>query len=308
MSLRRTRFHRRLDAPALAVVALAGLGGSAYALSALVGASHDATARAFSSTIGGSVARRQAPVLSIRAQTSRLTVVAGATVTDRLRIVRARQLISTRRQSQIPFGALVRPTVGNGLPAGVSASFKPRATRSWWATLTVRARRTARPGTYRVRLMARGRLPRQGAHYVAGSASTVLTLTVLLPSQSTFKVRGTAAGLLTPGGAASIDLRLTNPNGVPLKIERLVASILRVRAPEASLSHPCTVGDFAVVRFSGAYGFKLPASRTSSLSQLGFPPGQWPAVLMLNRPVNQDGCKRASLTLSYSGVATRWPR
>jgi hypothetical protein len=291
MSLRRIRLHRRAAALALGVLVLAGLGGGGYALGLPFGTSHGRIAEAREREDDGPVAHRRAPSLSIRAQPSHQTVVAGSAVAYRLRVIRGRQ----------PLAALISLAVSRGLPVGVTASFEPRATRSFTATLTVRARRSARPGSYRIRLTARDRLRHR-------SVWAVVTLTVVLPSQRTFTIGGTAAGLLTPGGAARIDLRLTNPNGVPLKIESLFVRILRVRASGADASHPCTVGDFAVARFSGAYRFKLPASRTTSLSKLGFPPRQWPAVLMLDRPVNQDGCKRASLVLSYSGVATGWQR
>ena len=75
-------------------------------------------------------------------------------------------------------------------------------------------------------------------------------------------------------------------------------------APEASASLPCTVDDFAVIPFSGAYGFKLAAGGTTSLSQLGIPPSEWPQLKMVDRPVNQNGCKGASLALAYDGTST----
>jgi len=57
------------------------------------------------------------------------------------------------------------------------------------------------------------------------------------------------------------------------------------------------------VPFSGAYGFTLPARTTTRLSALGIPARQWPHIAMLDRPVNQDGCKRATLSLSFTGDA-----
>jgi hypothetical protein len=144
--------------------------------------------------------------------------------------------------------------------------------------------------------------------YMTVRAGTVVRLTVVLPSSRRFTIGGSAARLLVPGGAAGIDLQLSNPNGVPLTIEQLVVTIDGVRAPQARVSHPCTVADFAVAQFSGSYRFMLPGSRTRRLSELGFPAKQWPTVSMIDRPVNQDGCERASLMLSYSGTATGWPR
>lgn len=200
-------------------------------------------------------------------------------------------------------------SVAGPLPAAVAARFDPRATRARMAMLAVRVRRTARPGTYRVRLRATGRVRDRDDRddYITVRAETVVRLTVVSPSSRRFTIGGSASRLLVPGGAAGIDLRLSNPNGVPLRIERLVVRIDGVRAPQADASHPCTVADFAVAQFSGSYRFMLPGSRARRLSELGFPTEQWPTVSMLDRPVNQDGCERALLMLSYSGIATGWP-
>jgi hypothetical protein len=67
--------------------------------------------------------------------------------------------------------------------------------------------------------------------------------------------------------------------------------------------HPCGVNDFTVTQFTGSYGFVLPAAGDTSLSRLGLPPSSWPQVSMLNRPVNQDGCKDATLNLGFTGTA-----
>jgi hypothetical protein len=51
----------------------------------------------------------------------------------------------------------------------------------------------------------------------------------------------------------------------------------------------------------------VPASSTLTLSELGFTEGQMPQVGMLNRSVNQDGCKGSTLTFAYSGSAESTP-
>jgi hypothetical protein len=43
---------------------------------------------------------------------------------------------------------------------------------------------------------------------------------------------------------------------------------------------------------------------TVSLIALGFAAPELPLVSMLNRPVNQDGCKAASFSLAFAGTAT----
>jgi hypothetical protein len=49
---------------------------------------------------------------------------------------------------------------------------------------------------------------------------------------------------------------------------------------------------------------RLEANDAQTLSEMDVSPGRRPALGMLDRPVNQDGCKGAFLTLGYqaSGV------
>jgi hypothetical protein len=123
-------------------------------------------------------------------------------------------------------------------------------------------------------------------------------------SRHTFTISGsTPAGMLRPGVAVPVDLTLTNPNDSSLQISRLLVTVAIIQAPRSDPSHPCSAADFGVVQFSGPGNVKLAASSSRSLSSLGIPQGQWPQVTMANRPVNQDGCKDASLTLGFTGVA-----
>jgi hypothetical protein len=79
--------------------------------------------------------------------------------------------------------------------------------------------------------------------------------------------------------------------------------VSNVTAPGQDAAHPCTAEDFSVQQFSGPYGFQLPESSNNTLASLGIPESQWPRVAMVDRPVNQDGCKGASLTLDFAGSA-----
>ena len=96
-----------------------------------------------------------------------------------------------------------------------------------------------------------------------------------------------------------MDLTLTNPNGVALAITRLTVRVSDVRVTNGR--GLCTRADFEVHQFSGAYGFVVSASHTATLTELGIPGEYWPRLVMINRPVNQDGCKRAAITLSFRG-------
>jgi hypothetical protein len=77
-----------------------------------------------------------------------------------------------------------------------------------------------------------------------------------------------------------------------------------VEAPRATGALPCTAGDFTVVQFAGAYPLRVGPQATVHLSDLGVAAARGPQLRMLDRPVNQDGCQGATVTLSYSGAAT----
>jgi len=130
---------------------------------------------------------------------------------------------------------------------------------------------------------------------------------VLADSAGSFTIKGDAAGLISPGVMAPLDLLLTNPQGVPMSVTDLSVTVRRVSAPNADDAHPCVVGDFTVEQASRNLEITLPARATSALSRLGVARASLPAVGMLKRSVNQDGCKGASLTLGYAASGTLAP-
>jgi hypothetical protein len=120
-----------------------------------------------------------------------------------------------------------------------------------------------------------------------------------------FTISGNAQGTLYPGGASGpINLLFNNPNSVAVIVTSLTVTKLSLNAPNATIAHPCTLSDFAVTQFSGAYGFTIPVG-ASSLQSVGFTlgSGTWPTVRVLETGLNQDGCKGATITLSYTGSA-----
>ncbi len=95
-----------------------------------------------------------------------------------------------------------------------------------------------------------------------------------------------------------LDLTLDNTNANDLAIDRITVAVITVDAPRADVEHPCSVADFEVRQLSGGVLLRLAGNSTYTLSGV-VPAENWPAVGMVNRPVNQDGCKGASLTLGY---------
>lgn len=119
-----------------------------------------------------------------------------------------------------------------------------------------------------------------------------------------FRIGGRLSGQLAPGVSVPLDLVLSNPHAYPVFVMSLTVRVRRIRAPRADAGHRCTVRDFAVARFSGR-PFKLRPASSARLKRLGIARWRWPRVRMRDRPVNQDGCKGASLRLEYRGTGRR---
>jgi hypothetical protein len=81
-------------------------------------------------------------------------------------------------------------------------------------------------------------------------------------------------------------------------------SIRELSTPEADRNHPCTVDDFVVHQIKGSVTLTVPAGATAGLESLRVPRRQWPQIGMRNRPVSQDGCRGAQLTLGYTAFGS----
>ena len=237
--------------------------------------------------------------LRLSAEPAARTIAAGETTSFKILVHRrgrlVRQLARRRR-----LAARVRLAVAKPPAPGITASLAASSTRTSRTWLTVRTAASLPPGTYRVRLDASGRLNRDPVR----RTQTTVTLIVTAPVHVTFSVSGRPTRMLSPGVSAPLDLSFTNDHGSPLTIGGVVVRVDAVQAPEADAARPCTLADFAVTQFAGAYGFLVRGSTTSKLSALGIPTAMWPRVAMVNRPLDQDGCKHATLTLAYSGTGS----
>lgn len=160
--------------------------------------------------------------------------------------------------------------------------------------LTIKTARAALPGAYEVSLGVAGRRYR---------GRLMVKLEVAAPRPAPVEIAGNF-GPLWPGTSQALDLALSNPNSQAIAIDRLTVSLKQVSAPRATTALPCTAADFSVRQFSGTYPLHVPADSTVHLSGLGIARSRGPQLLMLDRPVNQDGCQGATVTLSYVGTAT----
>ncbi|MBT2513139.1 hypothetical protein [Arthrobacter sp. ISL-30] len=118
-----------------------------------------------------------------------------------------------------------------------------------------------------------------------------------------FAISGSVYGLLAPGIARPLDLQISNPSGKTITVSNLTVALTQVvRTPAAVAANlPCTASDYSISQFSGTYPLTVPAGNTS-LSALGIAQAKWPQIRMLDTPLLQDGCKGATLQLTYSGT------
>jgi len=122
------------------------------------------------------------------------------------------------------------------------------------------------------------------------------------PSSDDFVISGTTTPRMKPGFAVPLDLRLTNTGALPIRVSSLTVTVREVTAPNADADHPCSAADFAVHQAAEGLDLSLPVGETRRLSALQVPVASWPRIRLMNLPVNQDGCKQATLTLDYSGA------
>ncbi len=113
-----------------------------------------------------------------------------------------------------------------------------------------------------------------------------------------FTVTGNASGALAPGLSRTLAITVVNPNSVPIEVSALTVTVaagssnsgcdgptnLQLTQPNVSSANPLAIAANASVA--------LPAGAVSA-----------PVVLMRDLPVNQDACKNASFTFTYSGSA-----
>jgi hypothetical protein len=264
--------------------------------------------------------------LAVRVAPASVTIIAGATATYMLRVARDhRGTIGLSGRTSLTMRRAGMPDASEAYfsnSSAVGGDLHPSARTA----LTITTTAETPPGTYDMRLGVRraqrrgsavvelvvsaptatvpGRpdLPAKVAPSVPPVPSEPSTPPVPAPPDA-FTIAGALPHLLTPGTGEPLDLTLTNLESTDLTITNLNVKVASVSGPQSSSTHTCDPGDFSIEQFSEVPGFTLSAASSADLGELGFAPSEWPTVSMLDRPVNQDGCKGASLSLSFTGTA-----
>jgi len=182
-------------------------------------------------------------------------------------------------------------SLSGSLPSGSSGSFSPNPVTGNSSTLQVSTGSATPDGSYTLYIVGA-----VNGTYQYAQATLVVDSKL---SAKPFSISGGPTGTLAPGVAPrSIDLVVNNPGNQPLSVTNLSVVVTGTNKTG------CSASDFAVTQFSAAYPLTVPKNSSASLSQLGISPANMPKVQMLDLARNQDACKNATVSLSYSGSGT----
>jgi hypothetical protein len=124
------------------------------------------------------------------------------------------------------------------------------------------------------------------------------TWTITRVTNRDFTISGSAGALLYPGAAARpIALTLSNPNSVAIYVTALQVTVAGSSRPGCSAATNLALTQSNA---SSSAPARVPAGGSVTLPAQGV---SAPTIRMLNLPVNQDACKNATFSLSYSGSA-----
>jgi hypothetical protein len=223
--------------------------------------------------------------VTVAASPDSLSVPPGATAVYTLQLTRNN------------FSGPVSFSVLGGLPSGATASFSPNPAAGTSTTLQVTTTAASPTGSYSLYLVGTWKDTAGNSQYAYANVQLVLDSTI-----KQFVLSGNLPGSLSPGTSASLDLQITNPNNKALSLTNISVAVAGVTrsADAVSRNLPCTPADFRVSQYVGPYPVAVPTG-SSSLSGLRIASSAWPQVAMLDTSVNQDGCKGATLQLTYSG-------
>jgi large repetitive protein len=130
----------------------------------------------------------------------------------------------------------------------------------------------------------------------AGNASGAASYTWSVQSTTgmPFTINGDVPNPLYPGASAQvIPVTLTNPNNVPIYVTSLSASL------QSTSAAGCNTSWFQ----TGAANIPSGGITVPANGQTTVPAADAPTLKMLESGTNQDACKGASLTLTYTGSA-----
>lgn len=177
----------------------------------------------------------------------------------------------------------------SGVPQFATATVSPSLSiLGSTATINVSTATNVVPGVYLITV--------KGTALLA-SATASAYLIVQPQTYPNFPISGSADRVLTPGSeSGAINLAITNPFNAAMTVTNLGVVV------SGTDKTGCGANNYQVTAYGGPASLTVPANSTRTLLQLGVPRAQWPAVQLVDLPVNQDACKGATVQLAYSGT------
>ena len=134
----------------------------------------------------------------------------------------------------------------------------------------------------------------------AGNLSSVTTWCWSIVLHGGFPISGTVDGLFAPGVTHPINLVIGNPYNFGIRVTAVTITIADGTGREG-----CSGTANLTVTKGLTVPVDVPRNTTSSLRDLGVAQDDWPRLTMPNLPTNQDACKSATFSLTYTGQATK---
>ena len=196
-----------------------------------------------------------------------------------------------------PFSGPVAMSVYGTLPAGVTASFTPATVPSTGTSSTLQLTTTSGTpvGSSTIYIVGTYTDPATNAKYYQYAQTTLTVVSGGKPFTIGGSLTGTAA--LSPGTSAPLNLSLTNPNPQTLTVTNLTITVASTSAGAA-----CAPSNFTVTPFT-KYPLTLAGNSSTTLTQAGIADADLPRIGLIDLPQNQDGCRRVTINLAYSGTA-----
>ncbi|ADG73985.1 hypothetical protein Cfla_1080 [Cellulomonas flavigena DSM 20109] len=119
---------------------------------------------------------------------------------------------------------------------------------------------------------------------------------------TSLEISGSTIRELRPGTTSPIDVAVTHRGDQAVVVTDLVVEIVDLSAPQADDDRPCTPADFVLTQAPASLAVDVDARSTARLSGTSAPPATWPRIELVDRPVNQDGCQGATVTLAFTAV------
>lgn len=142
-------------------------------------------------------------------------------------------------------------------------------------------------------------VPRSRGPVVPGSPADD-GLTDVAGSTSRIRLTATASVALQPGLPVPLDVSFTNLGSRAVRVTHVAISIASVTTPNVTRNYGCPASGFVLTQIDPSFVVELPNLSTQTLSSTNTSTALWPTLELVALNTNQDGCKGATVDLTYT--------